>query len=157
MTAKTVSQSNMTIKEPDHRARTGAARREATRAKLLGAAVRVFAEKGLDAPQIDDFIAAAGVARGTFYNYFKTSAEVLDVVTAELTDEVLSTIELHVQSLDDPLERVVTGCRLYMQIAVDHPAWGAFVTHSASSRDATGNLVNVFMPRDLTRARDQNL
>lgn len=157
MTEKNATRPVVAPPEADHRARTGAARREATRAKLLSAAVRVFAEKGLDAPQIDDFIAAAGVARGTFYNYFKTSAEVVDVVAAELTDEVLYTIESHVKYLDDPLVRIVTACRLYMRTAIDHPAWGAFVTRSATRRDATGRLVNVYIPRDLTLAREQGL
>lgn len=157
MKDKNLSRTVMAVPDEDHRSRTGAARREATRAKLLSAAVRVFASKGLDAPQIDDFIAAAGVARGTFYNYFKTSAEVLDVVTAELTDEVLYAIESHVKHLEDPLLRVVTACRLYMNTAIDYPAWGAFMIRSASRRDATGRLVNVYIPRDLTLAREQGL
>ncbi|MFD2272333.1 TetR/AcrR family transcriptional regulator [Undibacterium arcticum] len=50
-------------------------------------------KKGPDLPVIDDFIAAAGVARGTFYNYFNTTSELLAAVTGEMSDEVLSIID----------------------------------------------------------------
>lgn len=138
----------------DHRVRTGAARREATRRKLLSSAVWVFAEKGADVPQIEDFIAAAGVARGTFYNYFKTPAELLEAVTAELGDEVMRAIEKHVREVQDPVMRMILGCSLYMKIAVDHPAWGAFTIRTGIRRGALGKLVDEYLPRDLQLALD---
>ena len=61
----------------DHRVRVGAERREKTRLKLLESALLVFTEKGLDNVVIDGFIAAAGVSRGTFYNHFRTTNELL--------------------------------------------------------------------------------
>jgi hypothetical protein len=48
----------------NYQTRVGALRREKTRNRLIESALGVFAEKGPDAPLIDDFIAAAGVARG---------------------------------------------------------------------------------------------
>lgn len=141
----------------DHRVRTGAARREKTRQKLLSTAVSVFAEKGVDAPSIDEFIAAAGVSRGTFYNHFKTTRELLDAVTAEVSDEVIATIEGTVAGIDNPVQRVACGCAMYMQVAVDHPAWGAFITRTGMRGTASGQLVDVYLPRDLELARDQGL
>lgn len=137
----------------DHRVRTGALRREQTRRKLLAAALRVFAEKGPDAPLIDDFIAAAGVARGTFYNYFSTTQELLDAVTSELSDAILAEIDKVVVTIKDPLERLATGCLLYMHIGVDLPNWGAFVMRTGFRSQAIGTLVDVYMPRDIELAR----
>ncbi len=58
------------------------------RAQLLGAARAVFARRGYHAAGVADIIAEAGVARGTFYNYFPSKravfAAVLDAVMAEL-------------------------------------------------------------------------
>jgi len=138
----------------DHRARTGAARRERTRQKMLAAAMTVFAERGVDAPVIDDFIAAAGVARGTFYNYFKTTQDLLDAVTSELSDEIVGSIEAVVSLISDPLKRMATGCLLYMQLGVDVPTWGGFVMRTGSRNEATGKLVNIYLPRDLELARE---
>lgn len=138
----------------DHRVRTGAARREQTRRRLLSAAMAVFAEKGTDAPLIDDFIAAAGVARGTFYNYFSTTQELLDAVTAELSDAILASVDKVVLRIPDPLERMVCGCLLYMHFAVDLPNWGAFVMRTGFRSRASGKLVDVYLPRDLSLAHE---
>ncbi|VWB80325.1 TetR family transcriptional regulator [Burkholderia pseudomultivorans] len=136
----------------DHRVRTGAVRREATRRKLLSAAVEVFAKKGPDAASIDDFLAAAGVARGTFYNYFKTTSELLDAVTAELNDEVILAIEACVSKIDSPIERVWIGCQMFIRVAVMHPAWGAFITRTGVRDAASGRLTKIYLPRDLAAA-----
>jgi AcrR family transcriptional regulator len=140
--------------DEDHRVRTGAARSEQTRRKLLVAALAVFAEKGTDAPVIDDFIAAAAVARGTFYNYFNTTQALLAAVTAELIDEILFRVDIEVRKIDDPVERVVCGSLLYMHIAVDYPAWGRFMLRAGLRGDAVGKLVDVYLPRDLQLASD---
>lgn len=154
MTGKTLRPRD-DVPSDDHRVRTGAARREKTRQKLLSTAVAVFAERGVDAPSIDEFIAAAGVARGTFYNHFKTTRELLDAVTAEISDEVIATIERVVVGIDSPVQRVACGCAMYMQVAIDHPAWGAFITRTGMRGTASGRLIDIYLPRDLELAREQ--
>jgi len=142
------------VVDEDHRVRTGAARSEQTRRKLLVAALAVFAEKGTDAPVIDDFIAAAAVARGTFYNYFNTTQALLSAVTAELVDEILFRVDIEVRKIDDPIERVVCGSLLYMHVAVDNPTWGGFMIRAGLRGDAVGKLVDVYLPRDLEMASE---
>ena len=137
----------------DHRVRTGALRRERMRRKLLSAAMRVFAEKGIDAPLIDDFIASAGVARGTFYNYFNTTQELLDAVTSELSDSILINIDKVVLEIDAPLQRLATGCLLYLHTGVDVPSWGAFMMRTGFRSRSIGKLVDVYLTRDLELAR----
>ncbi len=139
--------------QEDHRVRTGVLRREQTRRRLLVAAMGVFAEKGVVAPLIDDFIAAADVARGTFYNYFSTTQELLDAVTSELSDSVMFEIDKVVVTIHDPLERLATACLVYMHTAVNLPNWGAFVMRTSSPGEAMGKLVDAYMPRDLELAR----
>ena len=63
-------------------------------ASLSESALLVFAEKGVDVPVIDDVIAAAGVSRGTFYNYFRTNAELLVAAIEELGNELVDMIEI---------------------------------------------------------------
>lgn len=47
------------------------------RAHILGAAARVFAEKGFHATTVRDVARAAGVADGTIYNHFENKAALL--------------------------------------------------------------------------------
>ena len=141
------------VEKTDHRVRTGAIRREQTRLKLLTTALTVFAERGLDAPLIDDFVAAAGVSRGTFYNHFRSPRELLAAVTAEMSDEAVAVIDATVLTFDDPLERVANGCLMFMHMAIDQPAWGQFFIRAGLSDNAKGKLAEDYLERDLELAR----
>src|SRR5262245_30761874 len=90
------------------RVRTGAKRRTETREKILATAVHVFAAKGPVAPIIDDFIAAAGVARGTFYNHFQSTEELFVATAKSLEDDLIVSIVQAMEPLDDPVDRVTT-------------------------------------------------
>jgi len=137
-----------TIPVDNHQKRAGIERRERTRALLIRSAIGVFAQLGPDAPVIDDFI-AAGVARGTFYNYFKTTHELLAAVTAELNEEVLGMVDPHVLRYDDPAERFCIGTRLYVHFALRYPVWGAFLTRIGPAHAVRGRRLDRFLTRDL--------
>lgn len=124
-------------------------RRVKTRALLIKSAVEVFAKKGPDLPVIDDFIAAAGVARGTFYNYFNTTSELLAAVTGEMSDEVLSIIDPEVLKFDDPAVRICMGTKLYVHMATRYPIWGTFLTRIGSQHVVRGKLLDVSLTRDV--------
>lgn len=138
----------------NYQTRVGALRREKTRNRLIESALGVFAEKGPDAPLIDDFIAAAGLARGTFYNYFRTTAELLAAVAGESSDEVLDVIDPCVLEVQDPAQRVAFGSRLYMRMASRYPLWGAFITRVGTKRGSRGRLLDECLTRDLQMAID---
>lgn len=48
--------------------------KQRSRAKILGAAGRLFAERGFENVTIDDVMAAAGMTRGAFYAHFPNKA-----------------------------------------------------------------------------------
>ena len=111
----------------NHRTIVGRRRRAKTEAMIIEAALHVFAEKGRDAPVIDDFIKAAGIARGTFYNYFKSTLELLNATSTWLTDDLVESIEREIRTIKDPVIRHGIGLRWWMKKAELDPAWGGFV------------------------------
>ncbi len=117
-------------RQSGHRTRVGRERRARTRSRILAAALRVFAERGPDAPVIDDFIRAAGVARGTFYNYFKSTDELLEATSKWLEDDMIVSIETEIGPMKDPVDRLSTGVRLWLQRAAGDPAWCSFVVRN---------------------------
>lgn len=133
----------------NHQKRAGIERRERTRALLIRSAIDVFARLGPDAPVVDDFIAAAGVARGTFYNYFKTAHELLAAVTEELNEEVLGMVDPLVLRYDDPAVRFCVGTRLYVHFALRYPVWGAFLTRIGPAHAVRGRRMDRYLLRDL--------
>jgi len=60
---------------------------EANRLRILDAAGRVFAERGLDVT-LDDIAAAAGVGIGTIYRRFPDKQELIDTLFGQRIDEV---------------------------------------------------------------------
>lgn len=112
----------------NHRTIVGRHRRAKTEAKIIEAALHVFAEKGRDAPVIEDFIKAANIARGTFYNYFKNTHELLTATSTWLTDDLVESIESEIQTIPDPVIRHGIGLRLWMRKAQSDPSWCGFVT-----------------------------
>jgi AcrR family transcriptional regulator len=144
----------MKPEEPqNHRTRVAAEKREKTRAKLLESALVVFAQKGPQAV-IDDVIAQAGMARGSFYNYFRTNEELLVAVASAISDELLLAIDPAVQLLDDPVERIARGVRLLLHAVTQFPLFGAFIARLPFPT-ANSSLLGVrFLARDIALGVD---
>ena len=66
------------------------------RAQILARARDVFAKRGYHAAKIEDIVAAAKVARGTFYLYFEDKRAVF----AELVDRFLARLHLAILRID---------------------------------------------------------
>jgi AcrR family transcriptional regulator len=71
-----------TVKEPEIR-----------RTELMNAAEELFGEKGVDQTSVNDIILRAGVAKGTFYWYFKSKDELLDSLVDRRIESYASRIE----------------------------------------------------------------
>lgn len=65
-------------------------RTKATKRKLLGAALRIFARDGFEAASIDEIAIEAGYTRGAFYAHFQSKE---DLFFAMLEDESLKHFE----------------------------------------------------------------
>lgn len=118
-------------KPMDHRTRVAQERRDRMRERLLSAVMSVYAHRGQHAaPVIDDVIREAGVARGTFYKYFTSLDEAVDVLGHELSDEMTHGLAELYASVADPLLRIGTGSQLFLLRGVIDPAWGAFVSRT---------------------------
>jgi AcrR family transcriptional regulator len=96
-------------------------------ARILGAALRVFAEKGPDAPVVDDFIRAAGIARGTFYNHYQSVEQLLEATSVSIIDSAVQAIDLALAGVSGPGARFGTGIRLFLASAETNPVWCHFV------------------------------
>ncbi len=58
------------------------------RARILEAAFRVFAERGLDNTRISDVVRESGLARGTFYNYFDSVEQLWQTLISDFEERV---------------------------------------------------------------------
>ncbi|NWG70296.1 MAG: TetR/AcrR family transcriptional regulator [Parvularculaceae bacterium] len=58
------------------------------RAAIYAAAIAMFRKRGYGAASVNEIVAAAGVAKGTFFNFFPTKAHVLKAYYAEIDVEI---------------------------------------------------------------------
>ena len=106
------------------RAEIGGERRARTRKRLLDAAYRLFASHGYDAPTIDDVVAEAHVARGSFYNHFETRDALFNAVADDIATDINSIIKPKLAGIADPAVRTSMALRIFVHLAVVHEARG---------------------------------
>ena len=117
-------------------------RRERMRAILIEAALRLFAKQGVDATTIDEIVIVAGVAKGTFYNYFTDRADIARAVASRVRHAMNGAVEEINRGIEDPAERIARGVRLFMAGVVLDPVKAAMLARlyeSGASLDGHGN------------------
>lgn len=75
-------------------------------AELLEAARRLFAEKGFHATTVEDIAAAAGVAKGTVYLYYKSKQEVYWAALERGITELHNEIQSRLEAAETPEDKV---------------------------------------------------
>jgi AcrR family transcriptional regulator len=73
------------------------------RQQILNVARDVFAKRGYHAAKIEDIVAAAGVARGTFYLYFQDKRAIFE----EIVDRTIARLGMSIQRVDLDAKRSV--------------------------------------------------
>ena len=139
---------------PDFRTRVAAEKRERMRTRLIEAAMEVFSSKGVDATVIEDLIEQAQVSRGTFYNYFRTTEEVMAAVQQAVGNELLSLVDMAIADRQDPAERLACGVRMVLHTARHFPQVGRFISRVGMSRSLDHLPALGYLLRDLLEASE---
>lgn len=59
-----------------------------TKYALIASAIRMFQKNGFQMTRVSDIVADAGVAQGTFYNYFKSKEEIFKEICYDFIDKL---------------------------------------------------------------------
>lgn len=100
----------------------------AAQRRIYQAALRLFAEKGIQHVSVKELAANAGVARGTVYNHVDSIEALFENVAETLSAEMNQRLALSFRQIADPSLRLAVGIRLYVKRAHDDPEWGLFVS-----------------------------
>lgn len=134
------------------RAQIGRDRSARTRAELIAAARGLYAARPFDQVTVDDLVAAAGLAKGTFYVHFDSLAELQSIVADELAREFDELLQPRRLALDSPIDRIAAGCGAFVTQALRDPAWGALVAHSAAAMPNVAGVARKRLKEDIDRA-----
>ena len=94
--------------------RTQAERSEATRGALIGAARRLFAERGYAGVGTEEIVRAAGVTRGALYHHFDGKRDLLRAVYEQLEAEIAAQVAAGVDPGASIPETLAAGAQLFL-------------------------------------------
>jgi len=128
-----------------------------TRARLMDAAVRIFARDGYEAASVNEIARAADVVNGTFYIHFKDKDEIAAAVATRIAAEVTRQLDAAMEDIDDAVLRTSTATRRFIELAASEPEWGWALFRAAwSFRRLRGDVVS-HLRADLARGRRQGV
>jgi AcrR family transcriptional regulator len=96
-----------------------AAQSEATRAKLVKVARRLFAKRGFAAVGTEEIVKKAGVTRGALYHQFSDKKDLFRAVFEQVESEVAHGVAAKALAASDPLDALHTGARLWLDACLD--------------------------------------
>lgn len=88
-----------------------------TRQAILARSRQLFAAQGYAATSTEAIISSLGVTRGALYHQFGDKLGVFKAVVAAAYDEIAAYISAQADSIADPWQQLVVGCRAFLEIA----------------------------------------
>jgi AcrR family transcriptional regulator len=95
------------VAEVKERIRT--ARRDATRERVLDAALAVFAERGVIGSSVEDICDRAGFTRGAFYSNFEDKAALVDALVGREHARVIASLDANLELMSADLADAAAG------------------------------------------------
>ena len=117
--------------------------------------MRVLARGGTGAISIQEVTAEAGLANGTFYNYFRTREELLEATVVPVIQRMLERFAKVGVQIEDPLLRFVIGIRNFIAYAAADRVWATALLRLWGSNTSVPRLAGVRITNDLIAAMKQ--
>ena len=128
-----------------------------TRAALIAAGFELVAERPIDAIPIDDVVAKAGVAKGSFFNHFADKQDFANTIAKEVRLEVEALVSAHNADIADPIERIAGGMKVAVDFALTQPTRVIALLRSQGASTAHNHPLNQGLRRDIEAALEQKL
>src|ERR1700752_1943140 len=127
----------------------GARRKRETRARLLDAALRLMAEKGMEGVAINEITEAADVGFGSFYNHFESKEAIYTTLVDNVFEEFADMLDRLAGGVSDPAEVVAVSVRHTVLRARHDPVWGRFLIREGFSARAMSRGLGQRLLRDI--------
>ncbi|MBS0481272.1 MAG: TetR/AcrR family transcriptional regulator [Proteobacteria bacterium] len=138
-------------------AATANPRARRTRTALIAAGLDLLAERPIDGIAIDQVVARAGVAKGSFFNHFADKQVFADAISREVRGEVEALVERINAGVTDPLERLAGGMIAAAHFARSQPRRAAILIRATSRMTPGHHPINRGLRADLDAAAAQGL
>lgn len=131
---------------------SGSPRAARSRAALIAAGLRLFAERPVDAVAVDEIVAAAGVAKGTFFNHFADKHAFAASLAGEIRLEIEREVDAANAGITDPVVRLAGGMRVAAGFALAHRARAMVMLRADAGTTGARHPLNAGVSRDIADA-----
>jgi len=117
--------------------------------------MRVLARGNPGPISIQEVTAEAGLANGTFYNYFRTREELLEATVVPLTQRLVQRLNATSAGvgIGDPARRLALGVRGFIDHAIADPTWATAMLRMWGSNASLPRRAGVAVLADLRAAQ----
>jgi AcrR family transcriptional regulator len=129
----------------------GARRRRETRSRLLEAALKLMAEKGMEGVAINEITEAADVGFGSFYNHFESKDAIYAALVEWVFEEFADALDRLLSKITDPAEVVSAAVRHTLLHAQRERVWGQFLIREGFSARALQGGLGMRLLRDVQK------
>jgi AcrR family transcriptional regulator len=126
-------------------------RRTRTRAALLDAGLGLLALRNIDGISVDEIVAAADVAKGSFYNHFADKEMFAREIGAAVRGQAERLAADANATVIDPAERVARALCVFVRFATEHPDSARVLWRLNAGSTMAAAPINRSLRQDLSR------
>lgn len=94
-------------------------RTQATKAKLLATARKLFAVQGFNHVPAEELVKEAGLTRGALYHHFGRKEELFAAVYEQLQQEIANRIQIASKKASSPWLALQAGCHAFLKACIE--------------------------------------
>ncbi len=96
-------------------------RRARTREALLSAGRTLFSVRDVDGVSVDEIVAQADVAKGSFYNHFADKDMFAREIVSAVRRQAEQAVDMANEGIEDPAEQFARALCMFVRFAIEHP------------------------------------
>jgi len=128
-------------------------RRARTRAALLHAGRALMAQRDVDGLSVDEIVAAADVAKGSFYNHFADKEVFAREIGAAVRRQAEEAVNAANAIITDPAQRLARALCVFIRFAIEHRDSAQVLWRLNSGATMADAPVNRGLREEVVRAR----
>jgi AcrR family transcriptional regulator len=128
-----------------------------TREAILNAATELLAVKPIEAISINELVALAGVAKGSFYNHFPEKDSLANLASTHIRKQYQRKIMALNAGITDPASQIVRGLCSFIQTSIENPRLAAVLLRGDDWITAGNHPLNEYIQHSIEAGINQKI
>lgn len=130
-------------------------KKQVKREEIIHAAKKLIIEKGYRKTSVQDITDEAGIAKGSFYTYFKSKDYLMETLLIEKLENRSGTVKEIIASEGSLEEIIGEYVKYYLTVSVDDAEFILVMTTMMRSVDSVGEVVIERLEKDKARRKQE--